>query len=453
MNAAGVKFNVLNKNNYETWKIQMRAILIKNNAWGYADGSIARPEAVAGDNARQQAVAAWVEADLKAQSDIVLAMSPSEILQIKNCTTTREIWTRLEGIYQSKGPVRKAALLNQLISLKMDKDDDVREYSRSFFETVGKLAELDVEINQELLAVMLLRSLPESYENFRCAVSSRDDLPSLETLRIKIEEEFDARKNASQRFVPSAMVAKSSNNRSGQFNENRGSKNEKRDFSKRDLKIKCYKCGKIGHRAKNCYSGKKPNEQSSSNAEDMCFFTDRTETSNSAKDECFIANRCEDESLLVRNPVDFSVWCFDSGSTSHMCRDAKSFTEINVNSAQGTLNLANSACTSVMGKGTVSTILETENKSKFVKFENTLFVPDLRTNLISVGKVTDKGHTVIFNKCKAEIVDCKGKVLLTAERKRDLYYFKSFVDPVDKISEANVIFKTPKKKFIGRLAC
>lgn len=46
MNATGVKFEILNKDNYETWKLQMRAVLIKNDAWGYMSGTrlIDKPE-------------------------------------------------------------------------------------------------------------------------------------------------------------------------------------------------------------------------------------------------------------------------------------------------------------------------------------------------------------------------------------------------------------------------
>lgn len=179
MNAAGVKFEVLTKENYDTWKIQMRAILIKNDAWGYVSGALAKP----GTDATPEAKSAWEAADLKAQSDIILAVSTSEIKQVKNCKTAQEIWKKLEEIFQSKGPARKVALLNNLMSLKMQDGDDPREHSRQFFDTVDKLAELEVEINRELLAVMLLRSLSERFENFRCAMSSRDELPSLEKSR------------------------------------------------------------------------------------------------------------------------------------------------------------------------------------------------------------------------------------------------------------------------------
>lgn len=143
-------------------------------------------------------------------------MNPSEIKQTKDCETSRAIWQKLEGIYQLKGPARKAALLNHLMSLKLQDGGDVPDHSRRFFDTVNRLAELDVEINRELLAVMLLRSLPESYENFRCAISSRDELPSFEMFKIKIMEEFNARKETNKSSVQNAMFAgkpKSGNNK------------------------------------------------------------------------------------------------------------------------------------------------------------------------------------------------------------------------------------------------
>jgi hypothetical protein len=207
MNATGVKFEVLNKDNYETWKLQMRAVLIKNDAWGYVSGTNVKPEVQGNEAASVEAERQWIAADLKAQSDIILAMNPSEIKQTKGCETSRAIWQKLEGIYQSKGPARKAALLNHLMSLRLQDGGDAHDHSQRFFDTVDRLSELDVEINQELLAVMLLRSLPESYENFRCAISSRDELLSLEMLKIKIAEEYDARKETDKSSVQSAMFA------------------------------------------------------------------------------------------------------------------------------------------------------------------------------------------------------------------------------------------------------
>jgi hypothetical protein len=89
----------------------------------------------------------------------------------------------------------------------MDERHDVRAHLNGFFDAVDKLAEMDVEINPDLLAIMLLYSLPSSFENFRCAIESRDELPDPETLREKIIEENDARKNCMRSVPENAMFS------------------------------------------------------------------------------------------------------------------------------------------------------------------------------------------------------------------------------------------------------
>lgn len=140
MNMGGsVRLETLNRENYDMLKIQIEALLIKNDAWNYVNGSKAKPALVADDAASEAAVKAWVDADSKAKSDLILSINPSELKQIKGCTTSREVWLKLEGIYQSKGPARKANLLKQLTLQKMQEGENVREHIASFFDAVDKL--------------------------------------------------------------------------------------------------------------------------------------------------------------------------------------------------------------------------------------------------------------------------------------------------------------------------
>ena len=84
----------LNKDNFDTWKVQMQALLIKTDGWQYANGSAIEPTPTnSPDNSA--AVNKWVKEDQKAKSDIILAMSPSELKQIKECKTAREVWVKL----------------------------------------------------------------------------------------------------------------------------------------------------------------------------------------------------------------------------------------------------------------------------------------------------------------------------------------------------------------------
>lgn len=80
-----VRIELLNKDNFDTWIIQMEAILTKNDAWGYVSGEIKKPEIVAGNAESAEAARKLDFEDKKAKSDIILAIRPSELKQIKGC--------------------------------------------------------------------------------------------------------------------------------------------------------------------------------------------------------------------------------------------------------------------------------------------------------------------------------------------------------------------------------
>lgn len=45
-----------------------------------------------------------------------------------------------------------------------------------------------------MLPILLFYSVPENFENFRCAIELRDELTKPDSLKIKILEEWEARK-------------------------------------------------------------------------------------------------------------------------------------------------------------------------------------------------------------------------------------------------------------------
>lgn len=78
------------------------------------------------------------------------------------------------------------------------------------------------------------------------------------------------------------------------------------------------------------------------------------------------------------------------------------------------LNLASSESTSIEGIGSVK--MEVSDDFS-VNLQKTLFVPDLKSNLLSVAKITDNGFNVLFKKDKA----VSGEEILEADRKNDFY--------------------------------
>lgn len=76
----------------------------------------------------------------------------------------------------------------------MNKGDGMRSHINKFFDIKDKLADVNVEINEDLFSIMLLYSLPASFENFRCAIKSMDVFQDAESLKMKLLEEYDATK-------------------------------------------------------------------------------------------------------------------------------------------------------------------------------------------------------------------------------------------------------------------
>lgn len=85
-----------------------------------------------------------------------MAIAPSELKSIKNCKTARDLWEKLETIYASKGPTRKATLMKALFVHKLKDGDDIHKYIGNFFDVVDKLASMEIDINEDLLTTMLL---------------------------------------------------------------------------------------------------------------------------------------------------------------------------------------------------------------------------------------------------------------------------------------------------------
>lgn len=189
----------------------MKAMLIKDGLWGYVNGKINRPAPNPQDPENGQSlIEGWEAEDEKALADIVLSVSPSELSHIEKLETSRKAWLKLESIYHSSGPARKALLLQKIVLRKMNEEDDLRTYSSEYFDIVDNLSEIVISINEDLLSILLLHSLPQSFEVFKRAIVTRDDILKPEILKIKIMEDYDSRinLNCDQQVDTEAMFAK-----------------------------------------------------------------------------------------------------------------------------------------------------------------------------------------------------------------------------------------------------
>lgn len=78
--------------------------------------------------------------------------------------------------------------------MEKNSDSTMSQYVTNFCQKAEQIEEAGIVIPNELLSIMILGSLPTEFENFSVAIESRDEIPTLENLKVKLIEE-EARQN------------------------------------------------------------------------------------------------------------------------------------------------------------------------------------------------------------------------------------------------------------------
>lgn len=344
----------------------------------------------------------------KAKSDLILIICPSELKQIKNCVISKDIWEKLHNVYQSKGPARKAMLLKTLILMKIKNGENHDERPHTKLLLRRRQNPRDGTGNYRRFTHHSV--VIQHPKRIRIAIKTQEKLPEPEVLKIKLLEEYEARKRNTKESVPGAMFISKN---SGRLNQNKKTENLKRE----KFKFACHTCGKIGHKSRDCksklFNNNKPKEQEQK----------RTKSTRNA------------EVVIKVNTEYEERWCLDSGAFSHMCSEKTKFEGV---TTKKTLNLANNDSTEIMRTGTVK--LKTK-KGLVAKLEETLYVLNLRSNLLSVAKIAEHGLEVTFRKNEAIVKNPKtDKKLIIAHQNGNLYY-------VDKSTEEGRVAQKSTSSF------
>jgi len=137
------------------------------------------------------------------------------------------------------------------------------------------------------------------------------------------------------------------------------------------------------------------------------------------------AEKEEDVSLLmachVKEETQQNIWYLDTGCSNHMCGDKEAFSDLD-ESFHSSVKFGDNSIVSFMGKGKVTD--QTKGNSTHT-IANVLFVPELKTNLLSVGQLQEKGYEISIKDGVCQIQDGKlgliAQVNMTANRMFPLY--------------------------------
>ncbi|GJU24648.1 transposable element [Tanacetum coccineum] len=104
--------------------------------------------------------------DEKAHSTILLSLSDEVLYEVADEETAAGVWKKLEKLYMTKSLTNKLLLKQRLFSLRMKEGSALKDHLDALNLILMDLKNVEVKIDDEDAALILLVLLPPSFENF-----------------------------------------------------------------------------------------------------------------------------------------------------------------------------------------------------------------------------------------------------------------------------------------------
>jgi hypothetical protein len=171
---------------------------------------------------------------------------------VHGISTAKELWEKLEQLYQGKGISNRLYLKEQFHTLRMDGGTKISDHLSVLNNIISELEAIGVKVEDEDKALRLVLSLPSSYEHMKpILMYGKETLKFADVTSKLLSEE--------KRLEGSSMTSSE-----GTVLVTRQGK--KKNSGKN---LTCWKCGQSGHVKSNCPGGVGSAKDSKSSADNV----------------------------------------------------------------------------------------------------------------------------------------------------------------------------------------
>ena len=401
-----VKIEKFEGRDFSFWKMQIEDYLYQKKLHLPLSGK--KPDDMKEDE--------WNLLDRQALGVIRLTLAKNVAFNIVNEKTTADLLKALSNMYEKPSAANKVHLMRRLFNLKMGEGNSVTDHINELNTILAQLESVQIKFDDEIKALILLSSLPDSWAATVTAVSSsaRDSKLKLDDIRDLVLSEDVRRRDSGESSSSVSSSALNTESRGRAFQKGQNGRGRSKSRGKAQPKFRndivCWNCDKRGHFTNQCKAPKKNKNQRNKKRDD-------DESANAATDEIGDALICS-----LDNPVE--SWVIDSGASFHTTPSRELLSNY-VSGSFGKVYLADGKPLDIVGRGDIN--IRTSSGTQWT-LHNVRHIPALKRNLISIGQLDDEGHHTTFGDGAWKVT--KGNLVVARGRKRGSLYMVAEEDMV-----------------------
>jgi gag-polypeptide of LTR copia-type len=177
-------------------------------------------------------------------------------------TDAKALWEKLESLYERKTAQYKAFYIRNLINMKYQEGSSVSDHLSRFQDCVNYLSTMKIVLDEELKALILLSSLPDSWKILVVSLSNSvpNGVVTLTMVNDSMLNEEMSRKELGITSESSTLITENREMSTHRNSHDDDKQNKSKRMTKSRKEIICYYCKKLGHMKNKCQKLKAKND-------------------------------------------------------------------------------------------------------------------------------------------------------------------------------------------------